>query len=311
MTYQELADAVDNLIAEDPTVKRVLRKLTESTVNFDDAHEYAIALGEALGKALAQPGALMDASALEIERLVGPALGRNYAMAAEVARAAVQAANDKAGIKLQALTPELRSERAEGIVTEIQNRGYATVAEVLPAQIVNLTESAVDDAIVKNAEVQLQAGYSSKIVRRAERGACRWCRGLEGSYDYEDVRESGSEVFRRHDNCRCHTYFLPDGKLRDRQSVWRKGYREAADAERIGLRRSTEQRLRRAGRWDDIYKDWDRDRLTGEAEQLRTQIARYQDVIKLNPGLPQILRSRYRNIIADVQTQLAAVEGLL
>lgn len=58
-----------------------------------------------------------------------------------------------------------------------------------------------------------------KIVRKAESGACKWCRALEGTYLYKDVKSTGSDVYRRHEFCRCIVTY-ENGKKR--QDVWSK-----------------------------------------------------------------------------------------
>ena len=53
------------------------------------------------------------------------------------------------------------------------------------------------------------------LTRKAEPGACPWCRGLAGDYGYP----APNEVYRRHENCRCATYTIyPKGKM----DVWSK-----------------------------------------------------------------------------------------
>ncbi|MBO4861480.1 MAG: hypothetical protein J5535_01100, partial [Firmicutes bacterium] len=64
-----------------------------------------------------------------------------------------------------------------------------------------------------NADFHYKTGLSPKIVRTAEAKCCDWCASLEGEYDYplEDT-----EVYRRHDNCRCIVEYKPgDGRKQD------------------------------------------------------------------------------------------------
>ena len=41
---------------------------------------------------------------------------------------------------------------------------------------------------------------------------CKWCGRLVGTYDYATVRNTGNDVFRRHEHCRCTVEFITNGK---------------------------------------------------------------------------------------------------
>ncbi len=84
----------------------------------------------------------------------------------------------------------------------------------------NFSQSIVDNAVRQNADFQWKSGLEPKIVRTAEYKCCKWCSNLEGSHRYEDVKDTGNDVFRRHNNCRCKVTYVPSkGNARD---VWSK-----------------------------------------------------------------------------------------
>ena len=39
---------------------------------------------------------------------------------------------------------------------------------------------------------------------------CQWCKSLSGTFDYQAVRASGSDVYKRHESCRCVVTYIPD-----------------------------------------------------------------------------------------------------
>lgn len=87
--------------------------------------------------------------------------------------------------------------------------------------MVNFTQSVVDEAIKKNAKFHNDAGMKAVIKRQVKGKACKWCRGLEGTYDYP--KGTPNEVFHRHENCRCVTEYYPSGKKK-KQDVWSKDW---------------------------------------------------------------------------------------
>ena len=90
---------------------------------------------------------------------------------------------------------------------------------MLDEPVVNFTQSVVDDSIKKNAECQYQSGLSPKIRRISMGKCCKWCDRLVGTYDYATVRNTGNDVFRRHEHCRCTVEFITNGKKQSKQSL--------------------------------------------------------------------------------------------
>ena len=111
--------------------------------------------------------------------------------------------------------------------------------QLIERAIPTITQAFHDDHIRHNAEQRYRAGMAPKIVRHAAAGCCRWCAGLGGIYDYEDVRDTGNDVFRRHENCRCSVEYVCESGRRD---VWSKKLYEADEEtlrEREEYRRET------------------------------------------------------------------------
>lgn len=93
----------------------------------------------------------------------------------------------------------------------------AAKMRLLDEPIVTLTQAFYDDHVRVNAEERFRAGMAPKIVRTASFKCCDWCASLDGTYDYEDVSNTGNDVFRRHECCRCTVAYYCDG---DRTEVW-------------------------------------------------------------------------------------------
>lgn len=74
---------------------------------------------------------------------------------------------------------------------------------MLAEPLVNFAQTIVDDAVRANADFQYKAGLSPKIIRTSTGKCCKWCDNLAGVYEYEEVSDTGNNVFRRHKHCKC------------------------------------------------------------------------------------------------------------
>ena len=85
-----------------------------------------------------------------------------------------------------------------------------------------------------------------QLRRRADRSAapdcCKWCERLAGTYDYEKVKNTGNDVFCRHQNCGCSVDYVTDGR---RQDVWSIKLWEP-DADTLAERREHDRNTDRA-----------------------------------------------------------------
>ena len=155
----------------------------------------------------------------------------NYEYVAEMTEAVQKALNKRGKIGLNAIRPDWSQDRVDGIVEELSSAAnVTTMGDVLTSQIENAAMSFVDSAVHANADFQYSVGLSPKIVRTAEAKCCEWCADLEGEYDYKDVKDTGNDIYRRHENCRCTVEYMPgDGT---RQNVHSKRIYYDRDAAR-------------------------------------------------------------------------------
>lgn len=232
-------------LAEHDTAEKI-REVSAGT-SFTSAEELAEYIGKNLGKIFDSETATLaflgESTALE---LITEALTRDHEVMAGVAAQVAQNLNAAAGIGIKAAPVALDPERISGLASKLAS--YESLEEgrwLFGEPIVNFSQHTVDEAVRTNARAVSKAGAVAYIVRKAEPAAvktsrrgkrivryrvpCEWCRRLEGRYRYEDVKDTGNDVFRRHDGCRCEvTYEL--GKTR--QDVYSKASWTAADAER-------------------------------------------------------------------------------
>lgn len=208
-------------------LKDLLFKLHHSKASYLDANQYAIEIGEILSKAL---GASLTNETLPdgkmyyniAQRVLTDVLGRNYELVSDYAEQVQKNLNSEARIGLTAQVPELNQDRIDGLVNRLASEeSFDDVKWLLVDPIVIFSQSIVDDSIRKNAEFHHKVGLSPKIVRRVVGHPCKWCKSLEGSYNYPEVPK---DVYRRHGKCRCTVDYHPgNGK---KQNVHTKRWAE-------------------------------------------------------------------------------------
>lgn len=197
-------------------------KLKLKTASYRDAQVYAQDVGGMLAAVLREylPEALTDGrlyrAAAEI--LVEGPMKKASGDVAEVARKIQQSLNDNAGIGINAITPDVNQDQIDGIITGICNaESYAGNAELFLDQVGNFLEGYVDDFVRKNAGFQSDSGLTIYVQRIADAKCCTWCNSLAGTYEYDDVRDKGNDVWRRHNNCHCQIIYDPQGSKRRRR----------------------------------------------------------------------------------------------
>lgn len=208
-------------------LKDLLSKLHHSKASYLDANQYAIEIGEILSKAL---GASLTNETLPdgkmyyniAQRVLTDVLGRNHELVSDYAEQVQKNLNSEAKIGLAAQVPELNQDRIDGLVNRLASEeSFDDVKWLLDDPIVNFSQSIVDDWIRKNVEFHHKVGLSPKIIRRVVGHPCKWCKSLEGSYNYPEVPK---DIYRRHGNCRCTVDYHPgNGK---KQNVHTKRWAE-------------------------------------------------------------------------------------
>jgi len=223
----ELLEAIQKdfniAFANDSIIKQTGKLISSGLATYADANAYAARTGEILANAF-KKHILLDVLPEGrmyfniAERVLGETLNKNHDLISDVAQQVQTILNDRAGIGIKSIKPELNKGRIKDLVDKISNEAdFEKVSWLLDEPVVNFSQAVVEDSIKANAEFHYKSGLSAKIVRTPEAGACEWCREVAGTYDYPDVPE---DVYRRHERCRCIVEYDPsEGK---RQNVWSK-----------------------------------------------------------------------------------------
>lgn len=208
----------DDKTLNSEVLKKAILDLNNKKATYKDANEFAIEIGEILAEVLnthitveTLPDGRMYFNIAD--RIMNSTMQKNYDLITGYAIDVQTELNHAAGLRLKGQKSKLNQSRIDGIVERLSTaEEFEKIKWILDEPIKNYSQSIVDDMVRANAEFQANAGLDPKIVRKPDRNPCDWCKSLVGEYDYWDVYKQGSDVFRRHDYCRCTVEFEP-GKI--------------------------------------------------------------------------------------------------
>ena len=229
--YTKASQIFDGLVASDRKLERIRARLRDGTSYFD-ANDYAVRLGELLSKAINDSTDGLSFLSTEVaQELLEPLLTADHdliALAIEQIQTNMNTAN---GIGLAPMIPEVNTNRIDGLIKKVASGDLEQTRWVLGEPIINYSMSVVDEGIEANARATSKLGLKAYIIREAEstgvksvkRGnksyryivPCRWCADLAGKYDYEDVKDRGNDVYRKHEGCRCHITYINGTRQED------------------------------------------------------------------------------------------------
>ncbi len=201
-------------------------KEKDGFVNYEQVQNYAIEIAEKSSKAVIDnfdDSLINEFGTLNydiLNEVLSDILESDYKLIADACVTAQTEMNKSANIGLKAIAPKYDDDRAHSIVWDMAQRDLNSFKQAYPTYTDNFYQSTVDEAVRANADFQWKARLEPKIVRIVEPTACKWCKSIEGTYKYEDVKDTGNDVFRRHTDCKCTVTYVPGkGKAKD---VWSK-----------------------------------------------------------------------------------------
>ena len=220
---------------ESGRISELYKRVRDGTATYKTAQDFALEVGNMLADVFGEcihSDVLPDGRMYYniASRIIPPMLKNNFDITAEIAKEIQQILNRSAGIGIKAVRPELNQDKIDGIVDIVSgSEKYEEISYMLKDPIINFTQCVVDDTVKANADIQDKAGLNPKIIRTSSGKCCEWCDKLAGVYDYEKVRDTGNDVFRRHKNCICLVEFTVNKKM---QNVHSKQWAKTEDINR-------------------------------------------------------------------------------
>lgn len=142
------------------------------------------------------------------------------------AESAQEKLNGAAGIRMAFQVPDT-ARPIDGILNTAISNDWENIRDTVCQSTREYAGRLSDDCIKANADVQSDAGMRPQLIRTASATACKDCRLLAGTYDYEQVRRE-KNVFWRHNNCTCVIEYVPRKGLR--QNVHTKKWEDESRA---------------------------------------------------------------------------------
>ncbi len=232
-------------IESDSLIKKNLEKIDTGKGGYEAAGAFAERVGQVLANAIKtniSEEILPDGKMYWniADRVLRPLFEDDYRIVSEVAVKAQEILNKAAGIGIKAQKAEINKELIDGVLNKVASSPkYSEVERLLQDSIVTVSRVFADDTLKKNIEFQGRLGLTPKIIRRAEKKCCKWCRNLAGIYEYPIESD---DVYKRHENCRCIVEYDP-GKGK-RQNVHTKKWTDPQELDKIEERKKIGLRTR-------------------------------------------------------------------
>ena len=188
-------------------VNNLILKIEKGTASHTDSYRFAQKVSDFLNYAIKNnmTGSTLPNGKLYYhiaESVLTPLLKNNHALITNYAKDVQSMMNKKDDIPFKGRTAKCNLDRIEGICSEYSRSDlFDETQQELADTIENYSLSSVDDTIKENARFLNNIGYYEVVERRADNGTCKWCRSLEGTYDYSPNMDN--TVFKRHKRCRC------------------------------------------------------------------------------------------------------------
>lgn len=258
------------LLTNDKQAQALAREAMESA-SYETANRYSVRSGELMGEALADETQTLAYMSYDVAReTLTPLMTANHEAVTAVTNSIQTNMNKAAGVGLAPAPMELDTSRIDGLAAVVSQSDTTTDAlQRIVEPLINSSQSIVDRSIRDNARANSKAGLHPVIIRRTESGGirtrtqiirrgnkvysyqrdykvpCNWCANLAGTYDYGEVRNTGNDVYRRHESCRCLITYKNGTRVQDVASKAEWTEENAAQSREIIAQRQRELEIRR------------------------------------------------------------------
>lgn len=212
LTYNDIKKEFIDTISSDKTCQELYKKIKSGDASYKTGGQLAVRIGENLGKVLKKHAPLTNIDEWDLDDLLPKSLGLDHSMVATACKQIQESMNKKAGLGVKAKEPKFDWDRVNGMISELKDHPdtFGDIEKSFWDQLTNFSQNIVDESIRENAQLMARAGIKTQVIRQAEFKACPWCRDIAGVYDYAEVKETGNDVWRRHENCRCTISFVTE-----------------------------------------------------------------------------------------------------
>lgn len=211
--------------SNNPHIKRLYAAIDKGNVSTEDMYTYANIVGKTLGQSFDNhftderlPDGMMYYNIAE--RTIPPQLRKNHDLITSFCDKAQMVMNTKAKIGLKNAEPKPDEEAYKNLVQYVSDRRMEEVRKSFRDRVESLARIEVDNFVKENVDRHYKAGLHPKLIRRSDgMNPCKWCRELEGIYDYPHVPPN---MYKRHNNCYCTIIYDPQDGSKKATYAWSK-----------------------------------------------------------------------------------------
>lgn len=204
LKYEDIKQEFINTVDNDKTCVKLYAKIRSGDASYATASQLAARIGEDLGKVLKKYAPETSIDEWDLDDLLPKSLGLDHRMVTTACQQVQESMNKDASLRVKYQKPKFDLDRVQGLITELrENPEFTNIEKTFYDQLANFSQNIVDDSIRENANFLMRSGIKTMVVRQPEAGACKWCLEQAGTYDYNEVKQPGNDVWRRHENCRC------------------------------------------------------------------------------------------------------------
>lgn len=279
-----------------------MEKIKANEATYSEAHDYAIEVGKLLAQAyqnnLHEEGLPNGRMYYNIaQRVIEPTMLNNYELVTDTSGQIQESLYKKAEMGIRNQKPVLDHSRISNLIDRVSNEEqFSKIKWILDEPIIVFTQHVVDEAIRTNADFQAKSGMRAKIIRHVNPGACEWCHKQAGTYLYGD---EPSDVYRRHQNCRCKTDYDPgDGR---RQNVWSKKWNDEEEKSKIEERKEFSKTYTGASGAKNYHRDDSKDYLKSQ-EDIRKEKHAYREYDRIKNSNQELEKRKIFNNIGSFES---------
>lgn len=212
LKYEDIKQEFQDTVSSDKTCQELYKKIRSGDASYKTGGQLAVRVGENLGKVLKKRAPLTNIDEWDLDDLLPKSLGLDHSMVATACKQIQESMNKKAGLGIKAKEPKFDWDRVNGLISELRDHPdtFGDIEKSFWDQLVNFSQNIVDESIRDNAQLMARAGIRTLVIREPDFKACEWCRDVAGTYDYAEVKDTGNDVWRRHENCRCRIDFVTE-----------------------------------------------------------------------------------------------------
>lgn len=212
LKFEDIKQAFITEVDSDKKCIEYYKKIRAGDASYATASQLSIRIGECLGKVLKRHAPETSVYDWDLDDLLPKSLGLDHRMVTTACELIQEQMNKDAGLGIKPKLPKFDYDRVNGLIKELEDHAdnFADIEKAFYDQLCNFSQSIVDYSIRDNMQLMAKAGIKTQVIRQAEFRACPWCRNLAGTYDYAEVKDTGNDVWRRHENCRCVIDFVTE-----------------------------------------------------------------------------------------------------